>query len=54
MIKRYGVDATRMYALFAAPPDRDLEWMEEGVAGISRARKEGVSPDDEALNTAKG
>jgi leucyl-tRNA synthetase len=36
MIERYGADATRMYALFAAPPDRDLEWMEEGVAGISR------------------
>jgi leucyl-tRNA synthetase len=25
-----------MYALFAAPPDRDLEWQEDGVAGISR------------------
>jgi leucyl-tRNA synthetase len=36
MISRYGADATRMYALFAAPPDRDLEWQEEGVAGISR------------------
>jgi len=36
MIARYGADATRMYALFAAPPDRDLEWLEEGVAGISR------------------
>ena len=36
MIVRYGADATRMYALFAAPPDRDLEWQEEGVAGISR------------------
>jgi leucyl-tRNA synthetase len=36
MIDRYGADATRMYALFAAPPDRDLEWQEEGVAGISR------------------
>ncbi|HEU4636730.1 MAG TPA: leucine--tRNA ligase [Edaphobacter sp.] len=36
MIARYGADATRMYALFAAPPDRDLEWHEEGVAGISR------------------
>jgi leucyl-tRNA synthetase len=33
---RYGADATRMYALFAAPPDRDLEWQEDGVAGISR------------------
>ena len=36
MIDRYGADATRMYALFAAPPDRDLDWQEEGVAGISR------------------
>ena len=36
MIARYGADATRMYALFAAPPDRDLEWQEDGVAGISR------------------
>ena len=36
MIERYGVDATRMYTLFATPPDRDLEWQEEGVAGISR------------------
>jgi len=36
MISRYGTDATRMYALFAAPPDRDLDWQEEGVAGVSR------------------
>jgi len=36
MIDRFGVDATRMYALFAAPPDRDLDWQEDGVAGISR------------------
>jgi leucyl-tRNA synthetase len=36
MIAQFGADATRMYALFAAPPDRDLEWQEEGVAGVSR------------------
>ena len=36
MIVRYGADATRMYALFAAPPDRDLDWQEDGVAGVSR------------------
>ncbi len=36
MIARYGADATRMYALFATSPDRELEWQEEGVAGISR------------------
>jgi leucyl-tRNA synthetase len=36
MINKYGADATRMYALFAAPPDRDLDWQEDGVAGVSR------------------
>jgi leucyl-tRNA synthetase len=36
MIERFGADATRMYALFAAPPDRDLDWQEDGVAGVSR------------------
>jgi leucyl-tRNA synthetase len=36
MIARYGADAARMYSLFAAPPDRDLDWQEDGVAGISR------------------
>jgi leucyl-tRNA synthetase len=36
MVDRYGADATRMYALFAAPPDRDLDWQEDGVAGVSR------------------
>jgi leucyl-tRNA synthetase len=36
MVGRYGADATRMYALFAAPPDRDLDWQEDGVAGVSR------------------
>jgi leucyl-tRNA synthetase len=36
MISRYGADSARMYALFAAPPDRDLDWQEDGVAGVSR------------------
>ncbi|HLJ79826.1 MAG TPA: leucine--tRNA ligase [Acidobacteriaceae bacterium] len=36
MIAGYGADATRMYSLFAAPPDRDLDWQEDGVAGVSR------------------
>jgi leucyl-tRNA synthetase len=36
MIEKFGADATRMYALFAAPPDRDLDWQEDGVAGVSR------------------
>jgi leucyl-tRNA synthetase len=36
MVARFGADSTRMYALFAAPPDRDMDWQEDGVAGISR------------------
>jgi leucyl-tRNA synthetase len=36
MVAQFGADATRMYALFAAPPDRDLDWQEDGVAGVSR------------------
>jgi leucyl-tRNA synthetase len=36
MVGRYGADSARMYALFAAPPDRDLDWQEDGVAGVSR------------------
>ncbi|HLW79894.1 MAG TPA: class I tRNA ligase family protein, partial [Terriglobia bacterium] len=36
MVARYGADAARMYALFASPPDRDLDWQEDGVAGVSR------------------
>jgi leucyl-tRNA synthetase len=36
MVERYGADAARAYSLFAAPPDRDLDWQEDGVAGVSR------------------
>ncbi len=36
MIAQFGADATRMYSLFAAPPDRDLDWQEAGVAGVAR------------------
>jgi leucyl-tRNA synthetase len=36
MVARYGADATRLYSLFAAPPDRDLDWQESGIEGIQR------------------
>jgi len=36
MVERYGADATRMYSLFAAPPDRDLDWQETGIEGVQR------------------
>ena len=34
--ERYGADSARMYSLFAAPPDRDLDWQEDGVSGVNR------------------
>src|ERR1700674_5001162 len=36
MVARYGADATPLYSLFAAPPDRDLDWQESGIEGIQR------------------
>ncbi|HUR37186.1 MAG TPA: class I tRNA ligase family protein, partial [Terriglobales bacterium] len=36
MVARYGADSTRLYSLFAAPPDRDLDWQEQGVEGVHR------------------
>ncbi len=36
MVEKYGSDTTRMYVLFAAPPEKDLEWNEAGVEGIHR------------------
>ena len=36
MVARYGADAARLYSLFAAPPDRDLDWQDSGVEGIQR------------------
>jgi leucyl-tRNA synthetase len=36
MIDRFGADTTRMFCLFAAPPEKDLEWSEKGVEGCHR------------------
>src|SRR5262249_2779315 len=36
MVARFGADSARTYALFAAPPDRDLDWQEAGVEGVFR------------------
>ena len=36
MVAKYGADSTRMYTLFAAPPNRDLDWQDAGVEGVSR------------------
>jgi leucyl-tRNA synthetase len=36
MIKAYGADATRMFVLFAAPPENELRWSETGIEGAVR------------------
>lgn len=36
IIDKYGADTARLFILFAAPPDRDLEWSDSGVEGCYR------------------
>jgi leucyl-tRNA synthetase len=36
LIARYGADTARLFSLFAAPPEKDLDWNEEGVEGAYR------------------
>jgi leucyl-tRNA synthetase len=36
LITQYGADTVRLFSLFAAPPERDLEWNAQGVDGASR------------------
>ncbi|NLI92413.1 MAG: leucine--tRNA ligase [Peptococcaceae bacterium] len=36
IIGKYGADTARMFILFAAPPERDLEWSDQGVEGCYR------------------
>lgn len=36
IIKKYGADTARLFILFAAPPERDLEWSDQGVEGSFR------------------
>lgn len=36
IIEKYGADTARLFILFAAPPERDLEWSDDGVEGSFR------------------
>ncbi|HEY7862130.1 MAG TPA: class I tRNA ligase family protein, partial [Thermoanaerobaculia bacterium] len=36
LIERLGADSVRLYTLFLGPPEKEVEWSEEGVAGAWR------------------
>ncbi|MFV1956614.1 MAG: leucine--tRNA ligase [bacterium] len=36
MLSRYGADTARMFILFASPPDKELDWSDQGVEGSFR------------------
>lgn len=36
LVEKYGADTARMFSLFAAPPEKDLDWSDQGVEGIHR------------------
>ena len=36
LAERFGADTARTYVLFAGPPERDIDWSDEQVAGANR------------------
>jgi leucyl-tRNA synthetase len=67
MIRKYGADTTRLFILFAAPPERDLDWNDQSVEGCYRflnrvwrmvrriaANSTGLRRDPAALASASG
>ena len=36
LVNSYGADTARLFTLFAAPPEKDLEWSDQGVEGAYR------------------
>lgn len=51
LLTQYGADTARIFCLFAAPPERDLEWSDQGVEGSFRflCRIVRLIEDQEAL-----
>jgi leucyl-tRNA synthetase len=39
LVGQYGADTARLFSLFAAPPEKNLDWSDEGVEGASRFLK---------------
>ena len=36
MLSKYGADALRLYVMFVAPPEKEVEWSDDGLAGSFR------------------
>ena len=54
-LRKYGADVARVFSLFAAPPEKDLDWQDAGVDGMNRflaGRRDGV--DERSLHTRSG
>ena len=52
MADKYGCDTGRLYTLFAAPPEKDLEWSEQGIEGAARFLNKVYRLVDEARRAA--
>jgi leucyl-tRNA synthetase len=67
LVNSYGADTARLFTLFAAPPEKDLEWSDQGVEGgyrflsrlwrfvyHNRQTLAGARPDGAALESDSG
>ncbi len=54
MVEKYGADATRLYVLFAAPPEAEFEWKTEGIEGAYRFLRRVFQFVGENLEVLKG
>jgi leucyl-tRNA synthetase len=54
LIDRYGADTARLFSLFAAPPEKDLDWSDQGVDGSYRFLNRVWKLVHEVLPTLRG